>query len=78
MTNGVTQGVSQDFLRYHTDLNVRIRDLKVLPGAVKNPPDFMTFLNHPAPRTQEHLWTHSTILWYEGGQVLDRCSQRKS
>ena len=35
--NGVTQGVSQHFLKYHTDLNVRITALKVLPGATKNP-----------------------------------------
>ena len=41
MPNGGTQGVSQHFLKYHTDLNVRIRALKVLPGAGKNPPDFM-------------------------------------
>jgi hypothetical protein len=53
MSNGGTQGVSQHFLKYHTDLNVRIRALKVLPGAGKNPPDFMTLLNHTAPRTQE-------------------------
>ena len=37
MPNGVTQGVSQHFLKYHGDLNVRIRALKVLPGAAKNP-----------------------------------------
>jgi hypothetical protein len=53
MPNGGTQGVSQHFLKYHADLNVRIRALKVLPGAGKNPPDFMTLLNHAAPRTQE-------------------------
>ena len=53
MTNGDTQGVSQYFLKFHTDLNVKIRALKVLPGADNNPPDFMTFLNHAAPRTQE-------------------------
>ncbi len=53
MPNGGTQGVAQHFLKYHTDLNVRIRALKVLPGADKNPPDFMTLLNHAAPRTQE-------------------------
>jgi hypothetical protein len=52
MTNGGTLGVSQHFLKYHTDLNVRIRSLKVLPGAGKNPPDFMTLLNHDTPRTQ--------------------------
>jgi hypothetical protein len=34
-------------------LNVRIRALKVLPGADKNPPDFMTLLFHVAPLTQE-------------------------
>jgi hypothetical protein len=28
--NGDTQGVAQDFLKYHTDLNVRIRALKVV------------------------------------------------
>ena len=33
MSNGGTQGVAQHFLKYHTDLNVRIRSLKVLPGA---------------------------------------------
>ncbi len=43
----------QHFLKYHTDLNVRIRALKVLPGPDKNPPDFMTFLNHAEPLTQE-------------------------
>jgi hypothetical protein len=53
MPNGGTHGVAQHFLKYHTDLNVRIRDLKVLPGADKNPPDFMTLLNHAAPLTQE-------------------------
>ena len=37
MSNGSTQGVAQHFLKYHTDLNVRIRALKVLPGAAKNP-----------------------------------------
>ena len=37
MPNGGTQGVAQHFLKYHTDLNVRIRSLKVLPGVVKNP-----------------------------------------
>jgi hypothetical protein len=37
MTNGVTQGVSHHFLKYHADLNVRITALKVLPGATKNP-----------------------------------------
>jgi hypothetical protein len=37
MPNGVTQSVSQHFLKYHTDLNVRITALKVLPGATKNP-----------------------------------------
>ena len=41
MTNGDTQGVTQHFLKYYTDLNVRIRSLKVLPDAVKNPPDCM-------------------------------------
>jgi hypothetical protein len=30
MTNGDTQGVAQHFLKYHTDLNVRIRVLKVV------------------------------------------------
>jgi hypothetical protein len=59
MSNGGTQGVVQHFLKYHTDLNVRIRTLKVLPGADKNPPDFMTWLNHAAPLTQEK---RSTIL----------------
>ncbi len=59
MSNGDTQGVAQHFLKYHTDLNVRIRALKVLPGADKNPPDFMTLLNHTAPLTQEQ---RSTIL----------------
>jgi hypothetical protein len=53
MSNGGTQGVSQHFLKYHTDLNVRIRSLKVLPGVDKNPPDFMTLLNHATPLTQE-------------------------
>jgi hypothetical protein len=37
----------------------QVRSLKVLPGAGKNSPDFMTLLNHAAPRTQEQ---RSTIL----------------
>ena len=53
MSNEGTQGVAQHFLKYHTDLNVRIRALKVLPGADKIPPDFMTLLNHAPPLTQE-------------------------
>jgi hypothetical protein len=59
MPNGGNQGVAQHFLKYHTDLNVRIRirTLKVLPGADKNPPDFMTLLNHAAPLTQEQRQT---------------------
>jgi hypothetical protein len=52
MPNGDTQGVSQHFLKYHVDLNVRIRDLKVLSGAGKKPPDFMTLLNHDTPRNR--------------------------
>ena len=52
--NGGTQGVAQHFLKFHTDLNVRIRDLKVLPGADKNPPDFMTLLNHAVMISQSH------------------------
>ncbi len=32
MPNGDTQGVAQHFLKYHTVLNARIRDLKVLIG----------------------------------------------
>jgi hypothetical protein len=59
MPNGGTQGVAQHFLKYHTDLNVRIRTLKVLPGADKNPPHFMTLLNHAAPLTQEQLTQES-------------------
>jgi hypothetical protein len=51
--NGGTQGVPQNFLKDHGDLNVRIRPLKVLPGATKNPPDFMTLMNHTTPRTPE-------------------------
>ncbi len=42
MPNGSTPGVAKHFLKYHTDLNVRIKTLKVLPGVLKNPPDFMT------------------------------------
>ena len=68
MTNGDTQGVAQYFLKYHTDLNVRIRVLKVLPGADKNPPNFMTLLNHAAPlnlkeiiRNDTHTLTHRDI-----------------
>ena len=34
MTNGGTEGVAHHFIKYHTDLNVRIRDLKVLPGVI--------------------------------------------
>ena len=51
--NGDTQGVQHHFVKYHTDLNVRIRALKVLPGSTKNPRDFMTLLNQVVPLTQE-------------------------
>ena len=54
MPNGGTQGVAQHFLKYHTDLNVRIRALKVLSGADKNPPDFMTLL-FTVTDTHQHI-----------------------
>ena len=45
MPNGGTHGVSQHFLKFHIDLNVKIRTLEVLPGADKNTPDLMTLLH---------------------------------
>jgi hypothetical protein len=64
--NGGTEGVAQHFLKYHTDLNVRIRSLKVLPGAGKNLPDFMKESNRNDIFTDTHqhvgrgLYTYMT------------------
>ena len=49
-----TEGVAQYFLKYHTDLNVRIRSLKVLAGSGKNPPDFMKESNWNDTHTHTH------------------------
>ena len=59
MTNGDTEGVPQHFLKYHTDLNVRIRGLKVLPGAAKNPPDLMKESNWNDTHTHSPGHTHT-------------------
>jgi hypothetical protein len=56
---GGTEGVVQYFLKYHTDLNVRIRALKVLPGAAKNPPDFMKESNWNDTHTLSPGHTHT-------------------
>ena len=61
MTNGGTQGVAQHFLKYHTDLNVRIRALKVLPGAAKNPPDFMKNWNDTHTHTHPDIHTLTIV-----------------
>jgi hypothetical protein len=58
--NGGTEGVAHHFLKYHTDLNVRIRVLKVLPGAAKNPPDFMKESNWNDTHTLTHPDIHRT------------------
>ena len=49
MPNSGTQGVLQHFCKFHQAFNVKIRALKVLFGANKKPPNFMTLLNHAAP-----------------------------
>jgi hypothetical protein len=54
----LTTVVAQHFLKYHTDLNVRIRGLKVFPGAVKNPPDFMKASNWNDTHTHSPGHTH--------------------
>jgi hypothetical protein len=59
MTNGNTEGVAQHFLKYHTDLNVRIRALKVLSGAAKNPPDLMKNWNDTHTHTHPDIHTHT-------------------
>jgi hypothetical protein len=61
--NGGNEGVAQHFLKYHTDLNVRIRSLKVLPGAVKNPPDFMkeNDLNNTHIHSPGHTHTYHCV-----------------
>ncbi len=56
-----TEGVAQHFLKYHTDLNVRIRALKVLPGAAKNPPDFMKESNWNDTHTHTVIHTLSIV-----------------
>ena len=45
MTNGDTQGVLQHFLRFHPDLNQKIRTLNLTSSSVKNPPNFLTLIN---------------------------------
>jgi hypothetical protein len=60
--NGVTEGVAQHFLKYHPDLNVRIRVLKVLPGSVKNPPDFMKQNNWNDTHTHTHPDIHTLTI----------------
>jgi len=50
---GGPQGVLQHFYKLHQALNVKIRALKVLPGADKKPPNFMTFLNHAGIEKQQ-------------------------
>jgi hypothetical protein len=57
-----TEGVAQNFLKYHTDLNVRIRTLKVLPGTVKNPPDFMKERNWNDTHTHTHPDIHTLTI----------------
>jgi hypothetical protein len=60
--NGGTEGVAQHFLKYHTDLNVRIRTLKVLPVATKNPPDFMKESNWNDTHTHTHPDIHTLTI----------------
>ncbi len=62
MPNGGTEGVAQSFLKYHTDLNVRIKVLKVLPGTVKNPPDFMKESNWNDTHTHTHTDIHTLTI----------------
>jgi hypothetical protein len=62
MPNGVTEGVAQHFLKYHTDLNVRIWALKVLPGSTKNPPDFMKERNWNDTHTHTHTDIHTLTI----------------
>jgi hypothetical protein len=62
MPNGGTEGVAQHFLKYHTDLTVRIRALKVLPGVAKNPPDFMKESNWNDTHTHTHPYIHTLTI----------------
>jgi hypothetical protein len=57
MSSGDTQGVSHHLLKYHTDLNVKIRDLKVLPVTVKNPRT-LWLERHTHTHTPRHTVTH--------------------
>ncbi len=59
MTNGGTEGVAQYFLKNHTDLNIRIRTLKVLPGVTKKNPDFMKESNWNDTHTHSPGHTHT-------------------
>jgi hypothetical protein len=59
MPNGGTEGVAHHFLKNHTDLNVRIRTLKVLPGAAKKNPDFMKESNWNDTHTHSPGHTHT-------------------
>jgi hypothetical protein len=61
MTNGGTEGVAQHFLKNHTDLNVRIRTLKVLPGAAKKNPDFMKESNWNDTLTHPDIHTLTIV-----------------
>jgi hypothetical protein len=69
MTNGDTQGVSHHFLKYHADLNVRIRAIKVVP----EPPGLFDitepYYTSDTGATANHSG-HTQPRCDEGGQAL--------
>ncbi len=49
MTNGDTQVVHSPFLKCHTELNVKIRDLHNTVGADQDPPHFLKLFTTEKP-----------------------------
>ncbi len=81
MTNGGTQGVSQHFLKYHANLNVRIRALQVLSCCVWAFFSFRVFLLSITDwscsdvlilySSSQFLWNSSIMCSEPGKLVID-------
>ncbi len=78
MTNLGTQGVAHHFLKYHTDLNVRIRTLQVLPDVDKNPWTLwhystMMHRGHRIPNDKPTLFINSWLirLWVDNVLLIN-------